>query len=70
MFAKLKRVLKKENKKKEDDLREDIKNEGGLEKKDIPAMLISAYLIIIPVCLAVLLILCLLMLLIFGFFKN
>lgn len=70
MFSKLKKILKKDNQKKEDELREDIKNEGGLEKKDIPAMLISAYLIIIPICLAVLLILCLLMLLVFGFFKN
>lgn len=67
MFSKLKRVLKKDNGKKEEGLREDIKNEGGLEKKDIPAMLISAYLIIIPICLVVLVLLCLIVLWIFGF---
>lgn len=67
MFSKLKRVLKKDSEKKQADLREDIKNEGGLEKKDIPAMLISAYLIIIPICLVVLILLCLIVLWIFGF---
>lgn len=68
MFSKLKRVVKKDNSEKEQKIREDIVNEGGLEKKDIPAMIISAYLVILPICLAVLVVLVLLILLIFGFF--
>lgn len=68
MFSKLKRVVKKDNSEKEEKIREDIRNEGGLEKKDIPAMLISAYLVILPICLVILVALALLVLLIFGFF--
>lgn len=41
------KLLKKPDKDAEIRLREDIANEGGLEKGDIPAMIISAFLMIV-----------------------
>ena len=41
--------LKKPDPEAEKKLREDIEESGGLEKKDLPAMILSAYLVIIPV---------------------
>ncbi len=41
--------LKKPDQKKEDDLREQLENSGGVEKKDMLAMILSAFLVIIPV---------------------
>lgn len=48
------KLLKKPNKDAERKLREDIANEGGLEKGDIPAMIISAFLMIVLPIVAVL----------------
>ncbi len=49
--------LKKPDPEAEQKLRDEIEANGGLEKNDIPAMLISAFLVILPVALAALLIL-------------
>jgi hypothetical protein len=46
--------MKKFDPEKEKTLREEIEAAGGLEKKDIPAMLISAFLVFMPVALLVL----------------
>lgn len=46
--------LKKPNPEEEKKLREDIQKEGGLEKKDLPAMILSALITILPVCILVL----------------
>lgn len=51
--------LKKPDPEQEQKLRDDIEANGGLEKKDLPAMIISAFLVIFPVALAALLILAL-----------
>ena len=48
--------LKKPDPEAEKKLREDIENAGGLEKKDLPAMILAAYLVIIPVVIVLLLI--------------
>ena len=58
MFKRIK-WLKKPNKEAEEQLREDIANEGGLDKKDLPAMILSAMIVFIPVALVVLVALCL-----------
>lgn len=58
-FEKWKRAFRKPNKQAEQKLRDDIEQEGGLEKGDLPAMLISAFLVIFPVAVGVLLLLCL-----------
>ncbi len=47
--------VKKPNPEKEKKLREDLEEYGGLEKKDLPALIISAFLVILPVAIAVLL---------------
>ena len=47
------RAFKKPDKEKERQLKQEI-DEFGLEKKDLPAMILSAYIIIIPVVLLVL----------------
>ena len=49
LFGKKLKVIKKPDKEKEKELREQIEAEGGLEKKDMPAMIISAFLVFIPV---------------------
>lgn len=51
--------LKKPNPDAEKKLREEIDEAGGLEPKDIPAMILSALLTIVPVALGVLLLFCL-----------
>ncbi len=57
LIKNFKRIFKKPDKDAEETLREELENEGGLEKKDLPAMLLSAYLIIIPVAVVILLLL-------------
>lgn len=64
-FEKWKKAFKRPDKAAEKQLREDISNEGGLEKKDVPAMLLSAFLVIFPVAIGALAVLCLLAWLIF-----
>lgn len=49
------KIFKKPNKETEEKLREEIENSGGLDKKDIPAMIFSAYLVILPIALGMLL---------------
>ena len=66
LFGKKLKQIKKPNRETEEKLREDIAEEGGLDKKDVSAMLISAYLIIIPVALLALLLLCGIGFLLFG----
>jgi len=46
--------LKKPDPEAEKKLREQIRSEGGVDKKDTAAMILSAYLTIIPVVLVVL----------------
>lgn len=53
LFENIKRVFKKPDEEKEAKRKEEI-NEFGLEKGDLPAMILSAYLVIIPVALLVL----------------
>ena len=67
MKQKWSKLLKKPNKEKEEKLRNDIANEGGLDKKDMLAMILSAYLVVIPVVAVVLLVLWLIIRLFFGF---
>ena len=67
LFGKKLKLIKKPNKEKEKQLREDIENMGGLEKKDVPAMILSAMLVILPVALLALLLLCAIGFLMFGF---
>lgn len=49
------RKLKEPDPEAEQQLRDQIKAEGGLEKKDMPAMIIAAFLVILPVAIAALL---------------
>ena len=49
LFGKKLKLIKKPDKEKEKNLREQIDAEGGLEKKDMPAMIISAFLVFLPV---------------------
>ena len=65
LFGKLK-GLKKPDPEKEQKLREEIEEMGGLEKKDVPAMLLSAFLVILPVAFVVLGLFCLLAFLFFA----
>ena len=48
--------FKKRTKEEEEAFFEDLRNEGGLEKRDIPAMIFSAYLVFIPVVLLIFLV--------------
>lgn len=48
--------LKKPDPDAEQKLRDEIEASGGLEKNDMPAMIISAFLVILPVAIAALLI--------------
>jgi len=66
LFGKKLKLIKKPDRETEEKLRENIETEGGLEKKDVPAMLISAFLIFIPVALIALLLLCGIGFLLFG----
>lgn len=67
LFGKKLKLIKKPDEEKEKKLREEIEEQGGLDKKDIHAMILSAYLIIIPVALLVLLLLGAIGFLMFGF---
>ena len=67
LFGKKLKLIKKPDAEKEKQLREDISEMGGLDKKDVPAMILSAMLVILPVALVVLLILCAIGFLMFGF---
>lgn len=53
LFEKFKK-LKKYDPEAERKLREDIEAEGGLEKDDMKAMIISAFLVLMPVALVIL----------------
>ena len=48
--------LKKPDLQNEQTLRDAIENEGGLDKKDVPAMILSALLVIMPVAIVALLV--------------
>jgi len=52
--------LKKPDPEKEKEFRNEIEEMGGLEKKDMPAMLIAAFLVILPIAIIVLVVICLL----------
>lgn len=52
-------------KKKEKKLKKEVANEGGYEKKDVFAMLLSAFLTIFPICALIVIVLGLLMLWLF-----
>ena len=54
-MALFRKIIKKPDPEKEEQLRREINEAGGLEKKDLPAMIISAYLVIIPIAVGVLL---------------
>lgn len=45
--------IKKYDPEKEKKLREDIEAMGGLEKNDMPAMIISALLVFMPIAIAI-----------------
>ncbi|MBE6557843.1 MAG: hypothetical protein E7661_02375 [Ruminococcaceae bacterium] len=65
LFDKKRKLLKKPNKEAEQELRNQIEAEGGLEKNDIPAMVLSAFLVIVPAVLGALLVVVLLCFLFF-----
>lgn len=52
--------LNKPDPEAEQKLRDEIEEMGGLEKKDLPAMLIAAFLVILPIAIVVLGLICLL----------
>ncbi|MBQ8757947.1 MAG: hypothetical protein IJZ48_06855 [Oscillospiraceae bacterium] len=59
MLFKKFRALKKADPEKEQQLRDAIEQEGGLEKNDVKAMIIAATIVFLPVVAVILLILCL-----------
>ena len=59
MLFKKFRALKKAGPEKEQQLRDAIEQEGGLEKNDVKAMIIAATIVFLPVVAVILLILCL-----------
>jgi len=59
MFKRFK-TLKKPNPEAEQKLRDEIEEMGGLDKKDVPAMVLSAFLVIMPVVIVIFLLFCLL----------
>ena len=59
LFGKKLKLIKKPDEDAEKHLREELEKEGGLEKKDLPALIISAFLVIVPVALIALLLVCL-----------
>ncbi len=56
----------KRSKKKQEELNRDINEEGGVSGRDLFAMTVSAFLVFIPVCLAVILAISLLVMWLFG----
>ena len=65
-FGMLGRKRKKFDPEEEQKLRDEIERNGGLEKKDLPAMILSAYLVFLPIALGVLLVIALLAVLFLG----
>ena len=59
MLFKKFRALKKADPEKEQQLRDAIEQEGGLEKNDVKAMIIAATIVFLPVVAVILLSLCL-----------
>lgn len=64
LFSKFFRKIDPEKEKK---LREELEREGGIEKKDMPAMIFSAYLVIIPAVALVFLVFCFVAWMFLGF---
>ena len=60
-----KRIFKKPDPEREAEFNREV-NEYGLEKKDMPALIFSAYLVIIPIAAAVLLVFALVAFLLVG----
>ena len=52
------RALKRDNSEKEASFNEQLKREGGLEKGDFSAMVVSALIVFLPICLILLLLMC------------
>lgn len=52
------KFFKKPDEEKAKKFREELEEDGGVEKKDIPAMIMSAYLVFIPVVIVILLLFC------------
>ena len=61
------KFFRKPDEEKEKKLREELEAEGGVEKKDIPAMILSAYLVFIPVVAILLLVFCFVAWMFLGF---
>ena len=59
LFGKKLKLMKKPDEDAERRLREELEKEGGLEKNDLPALIISAILVIVPIALIALLLVCL-----------
>ena len=59
LFGKKLKLMKKTDEDAERRLREELEKEGGLEKNDLPALIISAILVIVPIALIALLLVCL-----------
>ncbi len=61
------KIFRKIDPDKEKKFKEELENEGGVEKKDIPAMILSAYLVILLPILGIFLAFYLIIWLVFGF---
>ena len=66
-FGMFGRKRKKFDPEQERKLRDEIEQNGGLDKKDLPAMILSAYLVFLPIALGVLLVIALIAFLFLGF---
>lgn len=54
-----KKRLPKDDPEKREALKNEVEKEGGLEKNDLPAMILSALIVILPIALIVLIVVCL-----------
>ena len=54
-----KKRLPKDNPEKREALKDEVEKEGGLEKQDMFAMILSALIVIVPIALIVLIVVCL-----------
>lgn len=61
------KFFRKPDVEKEKKLLEELDAAGGVEKKDVPAMIFSAYLVIIPVVAVIFLLFCLIAWMFIGF---
>ena len=61
------KFFKKPDMEKQRKFREELLESGGVEKKDIPAMILSAYLVFIPVIAVILLLFCFVAWMFLGF---